>query len=240
VHLTGWPGDVVPDEELLADQAEVRRVVELGRQARAQANINLRQPLRQMFVRGSSRAGRYRDEIADELNVKEVTVDDGPVPRVQLKPNLPLLGPRLGAKLRNVAAALAAGEYEELSDGRIRAAGELLEPGEVIRGERLSVDGFVMADDDVVSVALSTDLDDELRREKRVRDLIREINVRRKQEGFEITDRVVVTIPSAYADLVPDHGDWIKRETLAVELRADGGALEIEKVRAETTASDNG
>ena len=87
-----------------------------------------------------------------------------------------------------------------------------------------------MADDDVVSVALSTELDDELRLEKRVRDLIREINVRRKEEGLEITDRIVVTLASADADLAEAHADWIKQETLAVELRLDGGALQIEKV----------
>jgi isoleucyl-tRNA synthetase len=230
VHLAGWPEGLALDEGLLADQAEVRRVVELGRQARAQANINLRQPLRQLFVRGAARAAGYRDEIADELNVKEVLVDDGPVARVQLKPNLPLLGPRLGAGLRDVAASLATGDYEELGGGRIRAGGEVLEPDEVIRGERVSVDGYAMAADDVVSVALSTELDDELRLEKRVRDLIREINVRRKEEGLEITDRIVVTLASEDADLANVHADWIKQETLAVELRVDGGALRIEKV----------
>jgi isoleucyl-tRNA synthetase len=87
-----------------------------------------------------------------------------------------------------------------------------------------------MADDDVVSVALSTELDGELRLEKRVRDLIRAINVMRKEVGLAITDRIVVTLDSADADLVSAHAEWIKQETLAVELRVDGGALQIEKV----------
>jgi isopenicillin-N epimerase len=76
-----------------------------------------------------------------------------------------------------------------------------------------------MADGEAISVALSTELDDELRLEKRVRDLIREINVRRKQEGLEITDRIVVTLTASDADLIPAHGEWIKQETLAVALR---------------------
>jgi isoleucyl-tRNA synthetase len=230
VHLAGWPEPAAPDEALLGETAEVRRIVELGHQARGEAGVALRQPLRRMFVRGSSLARGHADEIADELNVKEVLFDEGPVARVQLKPNLPLLGPRLGVKLRDVGAALAAGDYEELPEGRIRAAGEELGPDEVIRGERLSVEGFVMADDEAISVALSTELDDELRLEKRVRDLIREINVRRKQQGLEITDRIVVTLAASDADLVPAHGEWIKQETLAVELRVDGAALQIEKV----------
>ncbi len=230
VHLAGWPDAGGLDEAVLAEIAEVRRIAELGHQARGEAGLALRQPLRRMFVRGSSLAGAHTDELADELNVKEVLFDEGPVARVQLKPNLPVLGPRLGAKLRELKAALEAGDYEELGDGRVRVAGEELGPDDVIRGERLSVEGFVMAADDIVSVALSTELDDELRLEKRVRDLIRAINVMRKEAGLEITDRIVVTLDAADADLVSAHAGWIKQETLAVELRVDGGALQIEKV----------
>jgi len=88
----------------------------------------------------------------------------------------------------------------------------------------------VMADDGVVSVAISTELDNQLVREKRVRDLIRQVNQMRKDAGLEITDRIVLTAPASDADLVTEHGDWIKQETLAVELRVDGAALAIEKV----------
>jgi isoleucyl-tRNA synthetase len=230
VHLAGWPEAVDLDETVLAEVAEVRRVTELGHQARGDAGLALRQPLRQMFVRGASLARAHGDEIAEELNVKEVLFDEGPVARVQLKPNLPALGPRLGAKLRDVSASLAAGDYEELGEGRVRAAGEELGPDDVIRGERVSVEGFAMAADDVISVALSTELDDELRLEKRVRDLIRRVNQMRKDEGLEITDRIRLTVPGDDDDLVSVHGEWIKQETLAVELRVDGGALAIEKV----------
>jgi isoleucyl-tRNA synthetase len=229
VHLSGWPELDEPEAELLAEVAELRRVVELGHQARGEVGVTLRQPLRRMFVRGAPAARGHEEEIADELNVKQVLFDEGPVARVQLKPNLPLLGPRLGAKLRDVKAALAAGEYEELGDGRLRTAGEVLQPEEVIRGERLAVPGFVIAEDDTVSVALDTELDDELRLEKRVRDLIRRVNQLRKDDGLAITDRIVLAVPAADADPVAAHGDWIKRETLAVELRAEGDELRIEK-----------
>ncbi len=134
----------------------MRRIVELGHQARGEAGIKLRQPLRRMYVRGADGARAHVDEIAEELNVKEVRFDEGPVARVQLKPNLPVLGPRLGARLRDVSAALEAGEYEELDDGRLRAAGEELGPDDVIRGEPHPLEGFAIADDDRLSVALST------------------------------------------------------------------------------------
>jgi isoleucyl-tRNA synthetase len=229
VHLAGWPDAGDRDEDVLLEVAEVRRVAELGHQARGEAGIPLRQPLRQLFVRGTTLAQAHEDEIADELNVKEVLFDQGPVARVQLKPNLPLLGPRLGAKLREVGAALAAGDYEELEDGSVRVDGEVLGADEVIRGERLSVEGLVMADDGVVSVALSTELDDELRLEKRARDLIRAVNQLRKTRGLEITDRIRLTVFATDADLVRRHGEWIEGETLAVELHADGDELRIEK-----------
>ena len=106
--------------------AEVRRVVELGHQARGEAGIKLRQPLRRAYVRGADGARAHASEIGDELNVKEVHFDDGPVAHVQLRPNLRLLGPRLGARLRVVKAALEAGDYVELAGGGVRAAGEEL------------------------------------------------------------------------------------------------------------------
>ena len=70
VHLAGWPEPGEADETLLGEVAEVRRVVELGRQARSQAGIKLRQPLRGRRP-GRDGAAAHADEIADELRVKE-------------------------------------------------------------------------------------------------------------------------------------------------------------------------
>jgi isoleucyl-tRNA synthetase len=151
------------------------------------------------------------------------------VVRVQLKPNLPVLGPRLGARLRDVKAALEAGEYEELEDGRVRVAGEELGPDDVIRGERIALEGFAIAEDDAISVALSTQLDDELLRKGRSREWSRRINQKRKEFGLELADRIVLTLPETESDLI-EHVDWIKQETLAVELRFSGDSLQIDKV----------
>ncbi len=221
VFLAGWPERSVSDEALLEEVAEVRRIVELGHQARGDSGIKLRQPLRRAFVRGADGARRHVDEIAEELNVKEVRFDEGPVARVQVKPNLPALGPRLGPRLREVRAALEAGDYEELGDGRLLAAGEELAPDDVIRGERIEVEGFAVADDDRLSVALDVSLDDDLLLEGRVRELIRRVNQRRKEQGLELTDRIVLTVEEADRDAADRHGEWIRRETLAVEIRVD-------------------
>jgi isoleucyl-tRNA synthetase len=230
IFLAGWPELGEPDEGLLAEVAEVRRVVELGRQARGDAAIKLRQPLRRAYVRGAELAKGHADEIREELGVKELEFDAGPVARVRLLPNLPLLGPRLGAKLREVRAALEAGEVEELEDGSVRAGGEVLAADEVIRGERIALEGWAIAEDDRISVALDTSIDAELELEGRVRDLIRLVNTMRKDAGLELTDRIRVTLPADQADLLR-HADWIKREVLAVEIETDGasGAPQITK-----------
>jgi isoleucyl-tRNA synthetase len=149
-----------------------------------------------------------------------------------VKPNLPVLGPRLGKELRTVQQALQAGEFEELDDGRFRAAGYELEPDEVLV-ERGGREGWAVAGADGVTVALDTALDDELLLEGRVLDLIRRVNTMRKDQGLELTDRIVLTVPDAQSELVERHGDWIKGEVLAVEIRVDGAAdVSIAKAEA--------
>jgi len=132
--------------------------------------------------------------------------------------------------LRAVQEALRRGAFEELDGGRFLAAGHELEPDEVIV-ERGGRDGSAVASTDGVTVALDTTLDDELRREGRVYDLIRGVQNLRKSEGLELTDRIVLTVPQADAELVERHGDWIKDEVLALEIHT-GGGLAIEKASA--------
>jgi isoleucyl-tRNA synthetase len=138
-----------------------------------------------------------------------------------VKPNLPVLGPKLGQELSSVRSALAAGEFEELEGGRFRAAGHELGPDEVLV-ERGGREGFAVASADGVTVALDTSLDDELLLEGRGYDLIRLVNSMRRDEGYELTDRIVLTVPEAESELIERHGDWIKDEVLATEIRIDG------------------
>ncbi len=90
--------------------------------------------------------------------------------------------------------------------------------------ERGGREGWSVAAADGVTVALDTTLDDELLLEGRVYDLIRRVNTMRKDEGLELTDRIVLTVPASESELVERHGDWIKDEVLAVEIRVDGAS----------------
>jgi isoleucyl-tRNA synthetase len=217
VHLAGWPGEHDVDEELLAEVADVRRVVALGHQARQAAGFKVQQPLRALVVEGAEHARAQAAEIRDELRVKDVrfeTVDS----ELLVKPNLPVLGPKLGRELGAVREALREGAFEELDGGRFRAAGHELEPDEVLV-ERAGKEGWAVAAEDGVTVALDTHVDEELDRERRVYELIRHVNALRKQSGLELSDRISLTIPSRDADLLV-HADWIRSETLATSLEA--------------------
>jgi isoleucyl-tRNA synthetase len=224
VFLAGWPDVAEPDAALLREVAEVRRVVELGRKARDASRIKHRQPLRRLVVQGAGPAQSHAEEIGEELRVKDVEFGDVEAQELVVKPNLPELGPRLGAKLAPVRAALAAGEFEELPEGRFRVAGHELGPDEVLV-ERRGREGWEVVSDAGLTVALDASLDDELRVEGQVLDLIHRLNTMRKEAGLELTDRITVTLPEDLAHLLA-HEDWIKSEVLAVAIETDGAGAE--------------
>jgi isoleucyl-tRNA synthetase len=235
VFLAGWPAVEDPDGALLEEMEEARLVVELGRRARAEAGVKLRQPLGEAHVRGAGGARALQGEICDELRVKKLVFEESPAAGVILKPNLRLLGPRLGSRVNDVTAALKAQEYEELPDGGVRAAGIDLGPEEVLREQRgqagPAIEGWAVAREGPVSLALDLRLDDDLRLEGRVLDMIRTLNDLRKAAGLELTDRIRVVLPQSEADLLR-HADWIKDEVLAVSLETEPGAKEARIAKA--------
>jgi isoleucyl-tRNA synthetase len=227
VHLAGWPEVVEPDAALLEEIGELRRVVELGRQARATSGLKLRQPLRTLVVEGAPLAESHAEEIAEELRVQEVSFGHVEASELRVKPNLPVLGPKLGRELGAVRAALEAGEFEELDGGWFRVGGHELGPEEVL-GVRRGREGWAVATSDGLTVALDLHLDEDLLRRGRVYDLVHTVNTMRKEAGLELTDRIRLTLPEADADLL-EHTDWIARETLAVSVESSGSELSLEK-----------
>jgi len=152
-------------------------------------------------------------------------VEFGPVDATELrvKPNLPVLGPKLGKALAAVRAKLEAGEFEELDGGRLRVDGHELAPEEVLV-ERRGKEGWAVAGEDGLTVALDLALDPELELEGHAREVIHRVNTMRKEAGLEITDRIVLTLPPDLAE----HQEWIARETLAERVEP-GGEVAIEK-----------
>ncbi|MEY2470741.1 MAG: isoleucyl-tRNA synthetase [Actinomycetota bacterium] len=227
VFLAGWPAQSIVDRELLDEVAEMRQVVELARQARAQSGIRNRQPLRRLVVDGAARAERHAQEIADELRVKEVVFGPIEATELRVRPNLPVLGPRFGKELGKIRAALQNGEFEQLDDGGFRVLGNDLTADEVLV-EKTQAEGWVIASNEGVSVGLDTALDDELVREGRVNDLVHHVNVQRKDVlKLEITDRVRLWLAATDADLMP-YAERVASETLAVSVELSDGEMRIE------------
>jgi isoleucyl-tRNA synthetase len=221
VFLAGWPEAGGLDDRLLAEVAAVRQVVDLGRRARASSRLRLRQPLRRLVVEGADGIEGYLAEIADELRVSEVGLARIETTSLRVRPNFPVLAPRLGADVQLVKKALDAGDFTELDGGRFEVAGHVLEPGEVLV-ERLEKPGWAVASDEGVTVALDTTLDDELMLRGRVYEVVHLVNTMRKEAGLALTDRIRLSLPATDKDLL-DYRDWIAAETLAVSLEVGEG-----------------
>jgi isoleucyl-tRNA synthetase len=235
VHLADWPRPSGRrDLALAARMAAARRLVALGRAARTDAKVKVRQPLRRALLLHPDALldDEERGEIAEELNVKAVedvdTLSD--LLTWKVTPNFRSLGPRLGPRLVEVKAALDQADgnalQRALDAGRtIEVAGVTLSRDDVdLRATRHS--SFALAEDGGWAVALDLDLDDDLRREGVARELVRALNELRKERGLAIADRVRLTLsgPDAVGAALAAHGPWIAGEVLAVELLWVDGA----------------
>ena len=206
----------------------MRRVVELGRQARSSSGIKLRQPLRRLVVEGASLDG-HLDEVADELRVKDVEL--GPVEAVELQREAEPAG--AGARSSARSSAQCGRRSRRASSRSCRTAGSgsaahELAPDEVLV-ERGGREGWAVASGDGVTVALDLGLDDELVLEGEAYELIHHVNSLRKERGLELTDRIALTVPEAQRELADRHGEWISREVLATSSSDVAGDAEIEK-----------
>jgi len=233
VHLSDFP---VPqpsqiDEVLSADTRLVMRLVSLGRAARSQASLKVRQPLVRALVKVRSEAERrgverLAPQILEELNVKglEFVTDEAEVLLFEVKPNLPVLGPKYGKELPRIAKLLASLDPAEvarkLSSGQPLELGEWrLLPEEVLVNSR-SRPGFAVATEAGYLVAVDTSVSTELVAEGLARELVHRLQSMRKSAGFDIADYIVTYYQgeTALAEVVSRFSDYIKQETLSRSL----------------------
>jgi isoleucyl-tRNA synthetase len=245
VHLTDFPNadPTWRDEAVVAAMATGRRLVELGRQARTESGLRVRQPLARALVSVPARdiAGLalVADEVAEELNLHAVDVadaNDGLVDRT-LRPNFRALGPAFGPDAPAVAAALSSLDstrVEELLAGS--ASGDLMldvgdrtlalspEMYEVVEQPRT---GWSVVSDGAHAVALDTTLTPELELEGAARELVRAVNEQRKVLGLELSDRIALELAIEPVDVgerldAAGHLALVAREVLATDLRLVG------------------
>ncbi|NNK48439.1 MAG: isoleucine--tRNA ligase, partial [Gemmatimonadetes bacterium] len=251
-HLTGRSAHLVDfpeplgawDEDLERRMDDVRRLCTLGRAAREEAGIRVRQPLArlQAVIPGGRRPGPELEAVLrQELNVKEVVFPSGSddIVRLSAKPDFARLGPRFGSRTPRVAKVIEGLEPElvrRLSEGEpvsVTLDGEVLEvrPGDARILEEASGDLTVQAHEGFL-VGLDTAVTAELESEGLAREVISRVQRLRRESGLKVSDRIqlgLVSKSGRLAGAVKTQSDYIARETLAVSVTTDAGrAAELE------------
>ena len=250
VHL-----EMIPevDESLIDSQLEekmdlVRKVVNLGRSSREDAQIKVRQPLSEILLDKTYEdlIGDLSDLIKEELNVKEVVfaADLSDYMNFELKPNFPVAGPSLGKKIGLFAKNLKSIEnpkefIDKLEDGPVTLdlQGESIEISKDMVEVRISSkEGFDIAMDKNVYVILDTELSDELIEEGYMREFISKIQQERKASGFEVTDEIEIYYESddELSSALEKHRAEIMKETLAQKLERKDLDTEAEELNDKT------
>ncbi|PSQ98028.1 MAG: isoleucine--tRNA ligase, partial [Bacteroidetes bacterium SW_11_64_17] len=237
VHLASFPEvrEEERNEALERRMGLARTIASTTLSLRNQAEINVRQPLpRLLVVTGTGvpqdAVEQVKDIILDEVNVKEIEYVEhtSEVVSRSAKPDFSRLGPRLGDLVKEVNQKVrqlddeTINEYVETGELTLSVNGDEVELGPddlIIQSE--GIEGWIVEQEGDVTVALDTEVTDDLRAEGLARETVKRIQNLRKDAGFEVTDRIEVVYRGSgqVADAVAEYEDWIRNETLALELQ---------------------
>jgi isoleucyl-tRNA synthetase len=240
VHLCDWPEAGGRDKELEWQFEVAREAVELGRKARAEGKVALRQPLRETVIVAGERERaaieRFASLVRDELNVKELRFvgEADELGRWELKPNYRSLGPRFGKRMPALADAVAALDAQSAAT-RLRNGGTV---GVVVDGEEhplgpddvqmvlQPLEGYQVERAGTHAVALNLELDDELVREGLAREVVRAIQNARKAAGLNVEDRIALTLggDEELVEAARAHEDYVAGGVLATQVSYDGAS----------------
>ncbi len=246
VHLAKFPvADIsVIDVEQEERMALAQQVTSMIHSLRKKEAISVKQPLQRIAIPALNAEQQERIEamkqlILDEVNVKEIEFVEGAGMLVKkVKCNFRTMGKKFGKQMKAVASAVAEMGQEQiamLEQGSVtlvvEGAEALIELEDVeIYSE--DIPGWSVANAGTLTVALDLTITEELRLEGMAREIIRSIQQLRKDSGFEITDRIIVTLPDnedTRACLNANY-DYVASQVLATEVRFAGEAIAVEKV----------
>ncbi|NIP14763.1 MAG: isoleucine--tRNA ligase [Pseudomonadales bacterium] len=258
VHLCDYPE---PEEALIRSELEeavdrMQQVVLLGRQKREEVKIGLRTPLRRLTIVNRDQAlldelARLEGYVKTELNVLAVSYDDDEGAHIEVvaKPNFPVLGKRLGKRMKAFQGAIQALSAEQIA--AFQAEGEIELEGETFNLEEIEVLQKARAGTNTISnsriaVDLDCALDEELVRGGYAREIVNRIQRRRKELELNVADRIEVCFAgdAALLEAAAEHRDYIAAETLATgfaegepdaqaaDAEIDGKAFRFSIVRA--------
>ena len=239
VHLSSFPVSAVEviDSKLSASVALSRRLVELGRAARAESKLKIRQPLSRALVAASGWGAmdpEIREHIQDELNVLRLDLladeNEGLV-SISIKANFRTIGARYGGDVQAIAAAISQADAAALVHALRETGSYDLKYGEKIAqltAEDLVItetpkEGWSVASHSGESVALDLTLTPELLQAGLMREVVRTIQEQRKNSGFDISDRIHVRWNSGadVAAAIARYAEQISDEVLALSITQD-------------------
>ena len=249
VHLAQFPvcDDSLVDKELEVRMEMAQKISSMGLALRKKVNIIVKQPLQKLMIpvdaEMKARLEAVKPLVMNEVNVKEIDFVEGASDILvkKVKCNFKILGKKFGPLMKQVAAAVTAMSQEQIAE--LESVGRLTldlggTPAEIEAGEveiySEDIPGWVVANEGVLTVALDVTVTDELRREGIARELVSKIQNIRKSSGFEISDRIAVTISSNENSdaAIEEHKAYICNQVLADSLTiaevAEGTVLEFD------------
>ena len=234
VHLCDYPkaeaSYIKPELETAVDR--MQQVILLGRQKREEVKIGLRTPLSSLTVINRDEAlleemRALDDYLREELNVRDISysADESAFIELIAKPNFPLLGKRLGKRMKEFQQAINNLGGDDIA--ALQADGELTVQGEVFTLDEIQVlqqarPGTNTVSNSLIAVDLDCELTPELIRGGYAREIVNRIQRARKDAGFEVSDRIEIVYQAQgeLAQAAMEHEAYIMQETLALEFRA--------------------
>ena len=247
VHLADYP---VYDESLINDEVEekmdlVRDICSLGRFAREDAKIKVRQPISEVLLdkNVSKLINEFESVIKEELNVKEITYIDNMTDYLDyiIKPNFREVGKMFGSNVgefTKLLGTLSVSQIETLKNDSIKVNfmdNELeITPSMVLITVNVK-DGYCSSNNGHVFVILNTELNEDLILEGLAREIVRKVQSLRKDNDYVITDRIKLYYDGSdmIDKTIDKYSDYIKNETLAVELIKDTSLSESYDMNGE-------
>jgi isoleucyl-tRNA synthetase len=236
VHLANFPefDKRFVDKSLERKMEAAQTISSLVLSLRAKERIKVRQPLQKIMIPINNESQKQEilavaDLIKSEVNVKEIQVleDASDILVKQIKPNFKVLGPRFGKDMKAVAQAVnnfTAGDIKNIEqngilDVEINGKSITLEKSDVEITSQ-DIEGWLVASQGTLTVALDVTLTDDLKKEGIARELVNRIQNLRKDSGFELTDRIAVQFQKdeQIINAINKNLEYIKTETLTDEL----------------------
>lgn len=262
VHLSDFPvyDESYIDSDLERKMQRAQKITSLVFSLRQKEKIKVRQPLQKIMVPVLNHQMRedllsVENLIRSEVNVKEISIidQDSGILVKQVKPNFKVLGPRFGNEMRFIAQAIS--KMDQNAINKVEQEGHVVlevngQSQRISTEEMLispkDIEGWQVASSDGITVALDITITPKLKNEGIARDLVNRVQNLRKESGFEVTDRIQITLLEIeeLKVAVTENIDYIQQETLTEELRfvkelEEGTPLEFDEIVSKIKINKN-